>query len=333
MKYQKSLNNKRVQCLICPRECNLGENQVGFCSVRRNTGGNIELETYGYNTGMAIDPVEKKPLYHFYPTSRVLSFGTNGCIMGCQFCQNWHITKVTPDYSKLFKVHPEEIVRYALEYNCKSVAFTYNDPIAFLEYAVDTAKLCRKYGIKTIAVTSGFINPEPAIEFFYYMDAANIDLKGFTDKFYKKNCLARLTPVLDTIKYVKNHTDCWLELTTLLIDGENSSNDEIEKECEWIIENLGKDVPIHFSAFHPSYKRMNIQKTKIETLMRGYNIAKNKGIKYVYTGNILHPESSATYCPNCGRPIIKRAGFKIIENNLNGNKCKFCGTICNGWFE
>ena len=333
MKYQKRLENNKVQCLICPRYCALNQGQSGFCSVRKNIDGNLILETYGYNTGMAIDPVEKKPLYHFYPQSRVLSFGTNGCIMGCQFCQNWHITKVKPNYNQLFKVTPEEIVRYAIEYNCKSIAFTYNDPIAFFEYAIDTAKLCRKYGIKTIAVTSGFINPEPAKELFRYMDAANIDLKGFSDRFYKKNCLAKLNPVLETIKYVKHNTDCWLELTTLLIDGENSSNEDIENECRWIIENLGDDVPIHFSAFHPSYKKTDKKPTQIETLMRGYNIAKNKGLKYIYTGNISHLETSATYCSNCGRAVIKRAGYKIIENNLNGDKCKYCGNICDGWFE
>ena len=333
MKYQNILNDKVTQCTICPRNCKLKEGQEGFCKVRKNINGDIILETYGYNTGMAIDPVEKKPLYHFYPNSNVLSFGTNGCNMGCQFCQNAHITKVPINYNNLYKVSPEEIIEYAIKYNCKSIAFTYNDPIVFFEYAIDTAKLARKYGIKTIAVTSGFINIEPAKEFFNYMDAANIDLKGFTNHFYKKNCLAKIEPILDVIKYVKNNTNCWLELTTLLIEGENSSNEEIENECNWILENLGDNVPLHFSAFAPRYKMLETPSTKIETLMRAYNIAQNIGLKYVYTGNIRDLNSSSTYCSNCQWPIIKRDGFQIIENNLIGNKCKHCNTICDGWFE
>lgn len=333
MKYQNILNDKVTQCTICPRNCKLKEGQQGFCKVRKNVEGNIILETYGFNTGMAIDPVEKKPLYHFYPNSNVLSFGTNGCNMGCQFCQNAHITKVPIDYNNLYEVSPEKIIEYAIKYNCKSVAFTYNDPIVFFEYAIDTAKLARKYGIKTIAVTSGFMNIEPAKEFFSYMDAANIDLKAFTNHFYKKNCLAQINPVLDVIKYVKNNTNCWLELTTLLIEEENSSNEEIENECKWVSENLGNNVPIHFSAFTPRYKMIEHSPTKIETLMRAYNIAKNLGLKYVYTGNLRDIDSSTTYCTNCQWPIIKRDGFQIIENNLIGNKCRHCNTICDGWFE
>lgn len=333
MKYQNVLNDNRVQCTVCPRNCKLSNGQEGFCHVRKNENGEIVLTSYGYNTGLAIDPIEKKPLYHFFPTSSVLSFGTLGCNMGCQFCQNWQTTKNKSDSQLLNSTSPEEILQIAKKYNCKSVAFTYNDPIIFLEYAVDTAKLCRLNGIKTIAVTSGYINPEPAKEFFKYMDAANIDLKGFSEEFYKKNCLAHLQPVLDTIKYVKNETDCWLELTTMLIEGENDSEDEINSECEWIINNLGNTVPLHFSSFFPSYKFTDKKSTDFSTLLNAYKIAVNSGLKYVYTGNLSNQETSSTYCKNCHNPIIIRNGYELLGYNLVDGKCIFCGTECDGRFE
>ncbi len=322
MKYQKIVNNK-IQCEICPRKCKLGKEQHGFCYVRKNDGEKIVLESYGYNTGLAIDPIEKKPLYHFYPASKILSFGTLGCNMGCQFCQNWHTTKINYDISQCNKTTPEQIVEIAKHYNCQSVAFTYNDPIIFFEYALDTAKLCKQENIKTVAVTSGFINKEPAKEFFNLMDAANIDLKGFSEKFYQKNCLAHLEPVLNAIKYAVNETACHVELTTMLIENENDS--DVEKECEWILDNLGKNIPLHFSAFFPKYKFADRQPTKFETLKKAYDTAIGKGLKYVYTGNIPDIETSTTYCKNCGSPIIKRDGFRVIEANINGSLCKFCG--------
>lgn len=332
MKYQNILKNGKIQCTICPRNCILSEGQQGFCYVRENVNCEIILTSYGYNTGLAIDPIEKKPLYQFYPQSSVLSFGTLGCNMGCQFCQNWHITKTKADVHSLNKTSPEEIVQIAKHYNCKSVAFTYNDPIIFFEYAIDTAKLCRENGIKTVAVTSGFINPEPAKEFFKYMDAANIDLKAFSERFYNKNCLAHIQPVLDTIKYVKNETDCWLELTTLLIPGENDSYEEIKSECEWILNNLGDDVPLHFSAFFPKYKFDNREQTDFSTLIRAYKIAVETGLKYVYTGNLTNQETSTTYCKTCGKPVIIRNGYELLGYNLSEDKCKFCLTPCDGRF-
>lgn len=332
MKYQNTLTDGKVQCTICPRNCKLSEGQSGFCQIRKNINGEVVMTSYGYNTGLAIDPIEKKPLYHFYPGSTVLSFGTLGCNMGCQFCQNWHISKSKEDPTKLNHAEPYKIVQVAKELGCKSVAFTYNDPVIFFEYALDTAKLCRDNGIKTIAVTAGYINPEPRKEFFAYMDAANIDLKGFSERFYQRNCLAHLEPILDTIKYVKNETNCWLELTTLLIEGENDSEEELQKECEWIVNELGKEVPLHFSAFHPAYKFMHKPPTKISTLLKAYNIAKDAGIKYVYTGNVLDTKSSTTYCDSCSKPLIIRMGYEISENNLQSGHCKFCGEKCSGAF-
>lgn len=330
MKYQNILKNNKTQCTICPRNCILGPNQNGYCYVRRNLNGQIILETYGYNTGLAIDPVEKKPLYHFYPSSGVLSFGTLGCNMGCAFCQNWQMTKIKYPIEQCQPAPPEAIVNTAKQNGCKSVAFTYNDPIIFYEYALETARLCRQEGIKTIAVTSGYINKEPAKEFFKLMDAANIDLKGFSEDFYKKNCMAHLQPVLDTIEYAVKDTKCFVELTTMLIEGENDQL--IGKECEWIIEKLGDTVPVHFSAFYPRYQFADRKPTKLQTLINAYNIAMNIGLKYVYTGNINDEKTSTTYCKNCGKPLIKRDGYSIMENNLDNGFCPFCNTKQDGCF-
>lgn len=332
MQYQNTLNDNVVQCTICPRNCKLAEGQKGFCQIRQNIQGNVVLTSYGYNTGLSVDPIEKKPLYHFYPGSKVLSFGTLGCNMGCQFCQNWHISKSKEDPKKLNFTEPEKIAVLAQKLGCKSVAFTYNDPIIFFEYAIDTAKICHETGIKTVAVTAGYISPEPRKEFFSHMDAVNVDLKGFSEDFYKKNCLAKLGPILETIKYIKNETKCWMELTTLLIEGENDSNEELEKECAWIVENLGPEVPLHFSAFHPAYKFLDKRPTRLVTLLRAYGIAKKAGIKYIYTGNMVDIETSTTYCHACTKAIIKRDGFSVLENNMEKDQCKFCGVKCEGVF-
>ncbi len=329
MKYQKVINDK-IQCEICPRYCKLALNQRGFCYVRKNSENKIILETFGYNTGLAVDPIEKKPLYHFYPATKALSFGTLGCNMGCMFCQNWETTKVKYPIENCQKVTPDEIIQIAKEYNCKSVAFTYNDPIVFFEYAIETAKLCRQEGIKTVAVTAGYINPEPRKEFFNLMDATNIDLKGFSEKFYNKNCMAHLEPVLDTIKYVFNETNCFVELTTLLIEDENDKY--IKEECEWILNNLSDTVPLHLSAFVPRYKFKNRKQTNFNTLLNAYSTAKNTGLKYVYTGNLSTIETSTTYCKNCNKPLIIRDGYNLIENNIENGCCKFCKTKTDGLF-
>ena len=332
MEYSKKLQNKKVQCQVCPRNCVLSNGQRGFCHVRKNYEGNIILETYGLTTGLAVDPIEKKPLYHFLPASKVLSFGTFGCNMGCMFCQNYHMSKYKGDISVCQKANPGDIVAAAKNNNCKSVAFTYNDPDVFLEYVIDTAKLCRQENIKTIAVTAGYINELPRKELYKYIDAANIDLKGFSEEFYKKNCLAHLQPVLDTIKYAANETDCHVELTTLLIEGENDDYEMIKKECQWILDNIGDEIPVHFSAFFPMYKFDNRKPTEYKTLLNAYNQALSMGIKHVYTGNILSVETSSTYCKNCCNILIKRNGYNILEYNLEKNKCIFCGGECAGVF-
>ncbi len=334
MKYQNSLDNEKTQCTICPHNCILADGQRGFCFIRKNVNGEIKLTAYGLNTGMAIDPIEKKPLYHFYPGSKVLSFGTTGCNLSCDFCQNWQISRSKIDPEFLKPASPEEIAELAIENGCKSVAFTYNEPIVFFEYAIDTAIECKKRDIKTVAVTAGYINPEPRKEFFKHMDAVNIDLKSFNKNFYKKYCKVELEPVLDTIKYVKNETDCWMELTTLLIEGENDSAEEIEKECDWIKENVGVDTPLHLSAFHPSYKFSDRKPTSFAALQKAYEIATRKGLNYVYTGNIIDTESSSTFCHNCKKNIIQRTGYLIDSYNLKeSGGCYFCGAKCPGVFE
>lgn len=324
--------DNKIQCTICPRNCKLDEGQCGFCQIRKNINGKVLLTSYGYNTGLAVDPIEKKPLFHFYPGSKVLSFGTLGCNMGCQFCQNWHISKSKED-PHINHTEPDKIAELAMQLDCKSVAFTYNDPVIFFEYAIDTAKICHEMDIRTVAVTAGYINPEPRVEFFQYMDAANIDLKGFNEDFYKKNCLAHLEPVLDTIKYVKNETNCWLELTTLLIEGLNDSDEDLQKECEWIVQNLGVDTPLHFSAFHPAYKLQNIPPTKFSTMLKAYNIAKSAGLRYVYLGNVFDVNTSTTYCHACSKELIIRDGYSLGEINMENGHCKFCGAECAGAFE
>ncbi len=333
MKYQNNLQGNKVQCTICPRNCILSEGQEGFCHIRKNIDSNIVLTSYGYTTGLAIDPIEKKPLFHFYPGTKVLSFGTLGCNMGCLFCQNWQSSKSKEDPSLFEKASPEFIAQAAQKYGCKSVAFTYNDPTVFFEYAIDTAIECHKIGLKTVAVSAGYINSEPRKEFYKHMDAANIDLKAFNENFYKKYCMAHIEPILDTLKYIKNQTDCWLEITTLLIEGENDSDEELTKECNWIKNNIGVDTPLHFSAFHPAWKLMGKPATSFATLMRAYNIAKNIGLKHVYTGNIVSTKTSATYCDNCNKILLERIGHEITDYNItNGGVCKFCGAKCAGKF-
>jgi len=302
--------------------------------VRKNVGGEIKLRTYGYNTGLVVDPIEKKPLYHFYPSSKILSFGTLGCNMGCRFCQNHHLSRSKGEPSELNADKPNEIAQVALKEGCKSVGFTYNEPTIFFEYAIDTAFECHKLNVKTVAVSAGYINPEAREEFFAQMDATNIDLKGFSEEFYKKCCFAELAPVLETIKYVKRETNCWLELTTLLIEGENDSDEMLKRQCDWILEELGPSVPLHFSAFYPMYKMKDKPPTKVETVLRARDIAREAGLRYVYCGNIVDHESSITYCHHCGEGIIKRTGREVAEYNLEGGgHCKFCGTLCAGIFE
>ncbi len=331
--WQKPLENGKILCTLCPRYCTLGEGQKGFCFIRENIDGKIYSTGYGKPIGFAVDPIEKKPLYHFLPGTGILSFGTAGCNLGCKFCQNWTMSKARQDLAGSFEVSPETVVALAKKYRAPSIAYTYNDPVIFGEYVIDISKLARQEGIKSVMVTAGYITPEARKDVFRNIDAANVDLKAFSETFYKKYAAAHLQPVLDTLKWIKNETGIWLEVTTLLIPGLNDSEDELKAECNWIVENLGDEVPLHFSAFHPDFKMRNIPQTPYETLKKAREIALKEGIKYCYVGNVHDTAGQTTYCPVCGSPLIERNWHSVYKNNLSGNKCNVCGNEIAGVFE
>lgn len=332
--YWHLLDDGRVQCDLCPRECKLREGQRGLCYVRARMAGEIVLTTYGRSSGFCVDPIEKKPLNHFLPGTPVLSFGTAGCNLACRFCQNWDISKAKQYDVLADQASPETIARAATDLNCRSVAFTYNDPVIFHEYALDVAVACRARDIKTVAVTAGYVNPEPRAEFYSVMDAANVDLKAFSEDFYRRTCAGSLKPVLDTLEYVRHETDTWLEITTLLIPGLNDSDEELDAMTHWVAEFLGSDVPHHFTAFHPDFKMLDRAATPPSTLSRARRIALDNGLRYVYTGNVHDPIGQTTTCHNCDSPLIERDWYKLGAWNLDdGGRCDRCGTACTGIFE
>lgn len=332
-KYWRKLEDGRIQCDLCPRHCKLREGQMAFCFVRARQNDQIVLTSYGRSSGFCIDPIEKKPLNHFLPGSPVFSFGTAGCNLACRFCQNWDISKSREFDTLTAWAGPEDIAAAAERYGCPSVAYTYNDPVIFHEYAIDVAKACHKRGVRSVAVTNGYVCPEPRAEFYANMDAANIDLKGFTEEFYWKITGAHLEPVLDTLKYVKHETDVWLEITNLLIPGLNDSEKEIEEMSQWVVENLGPDVPMHFTAFHPAWRMLDRPPTPPETVKRAREIALRNGVRYAYTGNIYDPEGASTYCHNCKQRLIERVGYSIGEWNLTEDgACNSCGAPLPGVF-
>ncbi len=333
-RYWHKIDDGRLQCDVCPRFCKLREGQRGLCFVRARANDEIVLTTYGRSSGFCVDPIEKKPLNHFLPGTPVLSFGTAGCNLACKFCQNWDISK-SRELDKLqANASPQAIAEWAVELRSRSVAFTYNDPVIFLEYAIDVAEACHEHDIKTVAVTAGYITEQPREDFFRYMDAANVDLKAFTERFYWKVCGGHLAPVLETIEYLKHETDVWFELTDLLIPGENDSEAEIEDMTQWIMEQLGPGVPLHFTAFHPDWKMMDKPRTPLQTLIRSRDIALKNGLRYVYTGNVHDFKGSSTYCHNCGEILIGRDWYELSTWNMaaeNGQgSCSNCGTAVAG---
>jgi pyruvate formate lyase activating enzyme len=333
-RYWHVVDDGRIQCDICPRYCKLHEGQRGLCFVRARQGDKMVLTTYGRSSGFCVDPIEKKPLNHFLPGTPVLSFGTAGCNLTCKFCQNWDISKAQTTDRIQDLASPEAIANAAVQSGCRSVAFTYNDPVIFLEYAVDVAQACHERGIKTVAVSAGYISAEPRAEFFRHMDAANIDLKGFTEGFYKKLCSGKLASVLETLEYLKHETNVWFEITTLLIPGENDSPAEIEAESAWVVNHLGPDVPLHFTAFHPDWKLTDVPPTPPETLKRARQIALTAGLHYVYTGNVYDPAGQATHCYVCNAVLIGRNWYDLTAWNLSADgRCAQCGTRCHGVFE
>ncbi len=331
-KWWHSLGDGMIRCDLCPRHCHIQNEHFGYCRVRFAKNGSLFTIVYGDCSGFALDPIEKKPLFHFLPGSNTFSFGTASCNMGCVFCQNWRITKESCEEVLVSEATPEAIAEAAKENNCASVSFTYNEPTISLEYLLDTAHNCHQLGIRTVAVTNGYISKEARHDCYSAVDAANIDLKGFSEKFYQNYCKASLKPVLETLDYVANQTQTWLEVTTLLIPGANDSNSEIEAMTKWLVGNLGPHVPLHFSAFHPAYELSGIQSTPAATLLRARDIAKKNGIHHVYTGNILESKTQATYCSECKKIVIERDGFRTQSVFLTDGKCHHCQAPLAGIF-
>lgn len=326
------IKNDKILCTLCPRYCFLGEGQNGFCYIRKNIDGKLYSLGYGRPTGFGLDPIEKKPLNHFYPGTKILSFGTAGCNLGCKFCQNWSISKAKIDEHNSFSASPEEVISIAKKNHSPSIAYTYNDPTIFGEYVIDISKLAREEGINNVMVTAGYIDKQARKDVYKFIDAANVDLKAFTENFYFKLTSSHLNDVLDTLIWIKKETDVWLEITTLLIPDENDSQEEIKKMCSWICQNLGDDVPLHFTAFHPDFKMRNKGRTKLETLISAYQIAKTEGVKFVYLGNVSYEAGQTTYCPSCSTELINRSWHDVIINRMNKNKCSKCGSEISGRF-
>jgi len=320
-KYWHRTEDGRVQCDVCPRACRLKDGQQGLCFVRACEGGAIVLTTYGRSSGFCVDPIEKKPLNHFLPGTPIFSFGTAGCNLSCKFCQNWDMSKSREMDTLADAATPQDIAKAAQRLGCRSVAYTYNDPVIFLEYAIDTAEACRALGVKSVAVTAGYVSPGAREDFFAHMDAANVDLKAFTDDFYHRLCGGHLQPVLDTLVYLKRETAVWFELTTLLIPGENDSDDEIDRMTRWVVQELGPDVPMHFTAFHPDWKMTDHPPTPPQTLTRARAIALRNGVHYAYTGNVHDAEGGSTYCPSCGNRVIQRDWYELGAWGLDAKGC------------
>ncbi len=332
-KYWHQIDDGRIQCDVCPRACKLREGQRGVCFVRAREDDGVVLTSYGRSSGFCVDPIEKKPLNHFLPGSSVFSFGTAGCNLACRFCQNWDISKSKEIDTLADEASPETIARTAHELGCRSVAFTYNDPTIFLEYAIDVAEACHELGVKTVAVTAGYICPEPRRDFYAHLDAANVDLKAFTEHFYKHITGGDLGAVLETLEYL-HETRVWFELTTLLIPDHNDSDAELDKMTRWVVEHLGPDVPMHFTAFHPDYKMLDVPPTPPATLGRARRIALENGVNYVYTGNVHDKEGGSTFCHNCGTRVIERDWYVLGRYRLDeSGHCTKCGSLLPGVFD
>jgi pyruvate formate lyase activating enzyme len=328
------LDDGRIQCDLCPQECKLRDGHRGACFVRRRDGERIVLTTYGLASGFCVDPIEKKPLAHFFPGSSVLSFGTVGCNLACRYCQNWDISTSRDPERLQDAASPDLIAEAATELGCRSVAFTYNDPVVFAEYAIDVAQACHEAGLKTVAVTAGYVHEQPRREFFAEIDAANVDLKGFTEEFYASLTRSHLQPVLDTIRYLVHETPVWVELTTLLIPGHNDSDEELRRLTGWVADELGPDVPLHFSAFHPSHHLQDVPPTPSATLRRARRIAIDTGLRYVYTGNVHDLEGETTWCPECGLALVRRDWYRILDYRLTADgRCPACDEVIAGQFD
>jgi len=327
--FYKKLKDNFVQCFLCPRNCVIPPEKYGFCRARKNINGTLYSMGYSNPCSVAIDPIEKKPFFHFLPGTWTFSIASAGCSLRCKFCQNWEISQYSPEETKNIYLPPEKVVEYAIKNKCPSIAYTYSEPVNFYEYMYDTAKIAKEKGIKNIVHTAGFINPVPLEKLCKYLDAVNVDLKGFNEDYYRNVCEGRLDVILNTLKILKKNR-IWIEITNLIIPGYNDNPEEIKKMCIWIKENLGDNVPLHFSRFYPMYLMKHVPSTPVETLEMAVKIAKDCGLKYVYIGNVPGSKYENTYCPKCGKILIKRVGFTVLENNIVDGKCKFCGEKIEG---
>ncbi|MCK5077185.1 MAG: AmmeMemoRadiSam system radical SAM enzyme [Calditrichia bacterium] len=330
-KFWKSIPGNKIECLLCPRKCIIPEESHGYCYVRKNNKGKLYSLAYAHPSAMNVDPIEKKPLYHVLPNSKSFSIGTIGCNLGCKFCQNWSLSRSKDDTSRVYELEPSKIIELCKQHNCSSIAFTYNEPTIFAEYVMDIAKLAKENNIKTVMVTNGYINDSVIKEVYKNIDAANVDLKAFSEDFYKNETSSSLQPVLNSLK-ILNEMGVWVEITNLIIPGLNDDEIMIKKMLNWILKNLGDKIPLHFSAFHPDYKLTDIEATSAQNVINIRNLALNHGIRYVYCGNILYKEGNTTYCPKCNKPLIIR-DWGYTENKLsNLNQCN-CGEIIPGIYK
>jgi pyruvate formate lyase activating enzyme len=321
-----------VACELCPRGCRLGEGQKGFCGARRNHDGRLRALTYGHPSSVGIDPIEKKPLFHFQPGTQVLSFGTVGCTLACRFCQNWTLSRGDADAQRSRFVSPQEIVELAEREGSPAIAYTYNEPTVFAEYMVACCELARERGIRNVAVTNGYIAPAARSEVFARLDAANVDLKGFSEEFYADQAQAHLAPVLDTLRWIVHETRIWLEITTLLIPGLNDADEMLAAECDWIRTELGPEVPFHLTAFHPAHQMKDRPRTPADTLTRARRIALERGLRYVYVGNVEESDAQSTRCPSCGALLIRRSWHATHVEGLDGGRCRACSAAIAGVF-
>jgi pyruvate formate lyase activating enzyme len=318
----------RVQCELCPNGCVMKEGQHSRCRARMNKGGSLYSLVYGKPCAVHVDPIEKKPFFHFLPGTTAFSIATAGCVLSCKFCQNWQISQAKPEDTDTYDLPPDKVVSNAISYKCRSVTYTYTEPTVFYEYMYDTAVIAKRRGIKNTMHSCGYINEKPLRKLCKFMDAADIDLKGFTEDFYSRICNGSLSPVLNSLIILKEE-NVWVELTNLLIPTLNDDMKIIKEMCKWIVKNLSSDVPIHFSRFFPHYKLSNLPPTPLETLEQARKIAMDAGLKFAYIGNIRH-EGENTLCPKCGEMLVERIGYFVKQNHITNGKCKFCGTAIAG---
>jgi pyruvate formate lyase activating enzyme len=332
-RWWQTLPDGRIHCYLCPRHCHIGQGQHGFCFVRENVGGELIQQAYGRPAALAVDPIEKKPLFHFHPGTAILSLGTAGCNLGCQFCQNFDISKARSVQQSSTHLSPEAVVERAIALGAPAIAFTYNEPTIWAEFVIDIAKAAHKAGLRTVMVSNGYITREAFFEVYEHIDAANIDLKGFSEDFYTKVTLSHMEPVLKTLRWLRRETSVWLEVTNLIIPGCNDPTSETVELCDWILGELGDDVPLHFTAFHPDFKMMDCEPTPPETIHRARMLALERGIKYAYEGNILTRDGGNTKCPGCGKTLIRRSWHRIEEIAIANGRCIHCNTVIAGEFD